>query len=115
MGESVSIYLRDLYDHTIQVIDTVETFRDMISGMLDVYLSSISNRMNEVMKVLTIFASIFIPLTFVAGIYGMNFNPERSPFNMPELNWYLGYPFAIGIMLLMGGGMLYYFRRKKWL
>jgi magnesium transporter len=83
--ESTSIYLRDVYDHTIQVIDTVESFRDMVSGMLDIYLSSISNKMNEVMKVLTIFASIFIPLTFVAGVYGMNFA------NMPELQWRYGY------------------------
>jgi magnesium transporter len=112
--ESTNIYLRDLYDHTIQVIDTVETFRDMISGMLDVYLSSLSNRMNEVMKILTIFAAVFIPLTFIAGIYGMNFNPERSPFNMPELNWYLGYPFALGLMVLIGTVMLIYFKRKKW-
>jgi len=113
--DSTHIYIRDLYDHTIQVIDTVETFRDMISGMLDMYLSSISNKMNEIMKVLTIFAVIFIPLTFIAGIYGMNFNPEKSPFNMPELNWYLGYPFALGLMVTVGVGMLFYFKRKKWL
>ena len=113
--EATNIYLRDLYDHTIQVIDTVETLRDMVSGMLDVYLSSISNRMNEIMKVLTIFAVIFIPLTFIAGIYGMNFNTEKSPFNMPELNWYFGYPFAMGIMVAVGVGMLFYFKKKKWL
>ena len=113
--ESTAIFLRDLYDHTIQVIDTVETFRDMISGMLDVYLSSISNRMNEVMKVLTIFAVIFIPLTFIAGIYGMNFNPEISPFNMPELNWYYGYPIALGLMAVIGVIMLFIFKKKKWL
>ncbi|MBN1862203.1 MAG: magnesium/cobalt transporter CorA, partial [Dehalococcoidales bacterium] len=83
--ESTGVYLRDVYDHTIQVIDTVESFRDMISGMLDIYLSSISNRMNEVMKVLTIFAAIFIPLTFVVGIYGMNFE------YIPELKWHWGY------------------------
>ena len=112
--EATNIYIRDLYDHTIQVIDTVETFRDMISGMLDVYLSSVSNKMNEVMKVLTIFAAIFIPLTFIAGIYGMNFNPEKSPFNMPELNWYLGYPIAIGLMVAVGSVMLFYFKKKKW-
>ncbi len=115
LKETTNIYIRDLYDHTIQVIDTVETFRDMISGMLDVYLSSVSNRMNEIMKVLTIFAAIFIPLTFIAGIYGMNFNPEKSPFNMPELNWYLGYPFAVALMVSVGVGMLFYFRRKKWM
>jgi magnesium transporter len=109
------IYLRDLYDHTIQVIDTVETFRDMISGMLDIYMSSVSNKMNEVMKVLTIFAAIFIPLTFLAGIYGMNFNPEASPFNMPELNWFFGYPMVLVLMLGVVIIMLIYFKRKKWL
>lgn len=113
--ESTSIYLRDLYDHTIQVADTIETYRDMISGMLDIYLSSMSNRMNEVMKVLTIFAVIFIPLTFIAGIYGMNFNTDKSPFNMPELNWFYGYPFALGIMAAVAIGMVWYFIRKKWL
>ncbi|UCE38268.1 MAG: magnesium/cobalt transporter CorA [Thermoplasmata archaeon] len=113
--ESTHIYLRDVYDHTIQVIDSIETYRDMTSGMLDLYLSSISNRMNEVMKVLTIIATIFIPLTFIAGIYGMNFNPEKSPLNMPELNWYWGYPLALFSMILILLIMLIYFRRKKWL
>ncbi len=109
------IYLRDLYDHTIQVIDTVETFRDMTSGMLDIYMSSVSNKMNEVMKVLTIFAAIFIPLTFVAGVYGMNFDPSISPLNMPELEWYFGYPFALFVMVGVAITMLVYFKRKKWL
>lgn len=113
--ESTYIYLRDLYDHTIQVIDTVETFRDMISGMVDIYMSSVSNKMNEIMKVLTIFAAIFIPLTFIVGVYGMNFNPNISPFNMPELNWYLGYPMIWIIIIAVAGSMLVYFRRKKWL
>ncbi len=113
--ETTGIFLRDLYDHTIQVVDTIETFRDMVSGMLDIYLSSISNKMNEVMKVLTIIATIFIPITFVAGIYGMNFNPEVSRWNMPELSWRFGYLFTWGIMLLMVITMLLYFRRKKWL
>lgn len=112
--EAIHFFLKDLYDHTIQVIDTVETFRDIISGMVDIYLSSVSNRMNEVMKVLTIYAAIFIPLTFIAGIYGMNFNPEKSPFNMPELNWAYGYPFALGLMLVLGLGMLLYFKKKNW-
>ncbi len=112
---STHIYLRDLYDHTIQTIDTIETFRDMISGMLDIYMSSVSNKMNEVMKVLTIFAAIFIPLTFVAGLYGMNFSPDTSPFNMPELNFYWGYPMALFVMAIIGFVMLVYFRRKKWL
>jgi len=107
--ESTGIYLRDVYDHTIQVVDTIETFRDMISGMLDIYLSSVSNRMNEVMKVLTIIATIFIPLTLIAGIYGMNFQ------YMPELGWRWGYPMVWLVMLVIGVLMLVYFRRKKWL
>ena len=107
--ESTSIYLRDVYDHTIQVIDTVESYRDMISGMLDIYLSSISNKMNEVMKVLTIFASIFIPLTFIVGIYGMNFA------NMPELQWRYGYFVIWGVMALVGVSLVVFFRRRKWL
>jgi len=109
IGETTAIYLRDIYDHTIQVVDTVETFRDIIAGMLDLYLSSISNRMNEVMKVLTIIATIFIPLTFLAGIYGMNFE------YMPELKWRWGYFALWGVMLLVGAGLLVFFRRKKWL
>lgn len=113
--KSTLIYFRDVYDHTIHVIDTVETFRDMISGVLDIYLSSISNKMNEVMKVLTIFAAIFIPLTFVAGVYGMNFNPDRSPFSMPELNFYWGYPLTLISMLLISSVLLFYFKKKKWL
>ena len=103
------IFLRDIYDHTIQVIDTVETFRDMVSGMLDIYLSSVSNRMNEVMKVLTIIATIFIPLTFIAGVYGMNFKA------MPELEISWGYPAVLVIMVVIGVMMLMMFRRKRWL
>jgi magnesium transporter len=114
IGEQVGPFLKDLYDHVIQVLDTVETFRDIVSGMLDIYLSSMSNKMNEVMKVLTIFAVLFIPLTFIAGIYGMNFNTEKSPFNMPELNWVYGYPFALGLMGVIAGIMLFYFKWKKW-
>lgn len=109
IDKSIDIYLRDVYDHTIQVIDALETFRDMLSGMLDIYLSSVSNRMNEVMKVLTIIATIFIPLTLVAGIYGMNFK------FMPELDWPWGYPMVYGVMIAISGVMLVYFRRKKWL
>jgi len=107
--ELTEIYLRDVYDHTIQIIDTIESFRDMVSGMLDIYLSSISNKMNAVMKVLTIIATIFIPLTFVAGIYGMNFE------HMPELKWKWAYPGVWVVMLVITGIMLTYFRRKKWL
>jgi len=109
INESTLIYLRDVYDHTIQIIDTVESYRDMLSGMLDVYLSSISNRMNEVMKVLTIFAAIFIPLTFVAGIYGMNFG------FMPELGWHWGYFGVLLVMAIVAAVMLVYFKRKRWL
>jgi len=109
INESTGIYLRDVFDHTIQIIDTVESYRDMLSGMLDVYLSSISNKMNEVMKVLTIFAAIFIPLTFIAGLYGMNFK------FMPELEWYWGYFAALGFMAFVGISLVIYFRRKKWL
>jgi magnesium transporter len=82
---------------------------------MEVYLSSVSNRLNEIMKVLTMFTAFFIPLSLIAGIYGMNFNTGRSPLNMPELNWYLGYPFALGLMAAMALGMLAYFRRKGWL
>jgi magnesium transporter len=102
-------YLRDIYDHTIQVIDTIEALRDMISGILDIYLSSMSNRMNEVMKVLTIIATIFIPLTFIAGIYGMNFD------FMPELHIRWAYPVVWGVMAAVTLVMVHYFRRKKWL
>jgi magnesium transporter len=107
--ESTHIFLRDVYDHTIQVIDTVEALRDMLGGMLDIYLSSVSNRMNEVMKVLTIIATIFIPLTFIAGIYGMNFE------YMPELKVPWAYPFVWSVMGVVGILMLVYFRRKRWL
>ena len=87
----------------------------MISGMLDIYMSSVSNKMNEIMKVLTIFAAIFIPLTFVAGVYGMNFDPDISPFNMPELEWYFGYPFALLLMAAVSITMLIFFKRRKWM
>lgn len=103
------VYLRDVYDHTIQVIDTIESFRDMLSGMLDIYLSSLSNRMNEVMKVLTVIATIFIPLTFLAGVYGMNFQ------YMPELKWHWAYPVLWVVMLGVGITMFIFFRRKKWI
>jgi len=107
--ESTRIYLRDVYDHTIQVIDTVESYRDMVSGMLDIYLSSVSNRLNAVMKVLTIIATIFMPLTFIAGVYGMNFK------YMPELEWHYGYFVIWGFMIGIAVWMLAFFRRKRWL
>jgi magnesium transporter len=106
--ETTRVYLRDVYDHTIHAIDTLETFRDMISGMLDIYLTSISNRLNEVMKVLTIIATIFMPLTFISGVYGMNFR------YMPELGWRWGYPAVLLLMAAVSGCMILYFKRKKW-
>jgi magnesium transporter len=107
--QEVVLYLRDVYDHTIQVIDGIEAFRDTLAGTLDIYLSSVSNKMNEVMKVLTIIATIFIPLTFIAGIYGMNFE------TMPELKWGWGYPAVMLIMLGLALVMLVLFKRKHWL
>ncbi|UCC78254.1 MAG: magnesium/cobalt transporter CorA [Candidatus Zixiibacteriota bacterium] len=112
---STEPYLRDLYEHIIQVIDTVETYRDMVSGLLDLYHTGVSNRMNEVMKVLTIFATIFIPLGFLAGVYGMNFDTGISPFNLPELGFRYGYLFFWGLVIIVAGGLLWFFKRKKWL
>jgi magnesium transporter len=103
------VYLRDLSDHTIQVLETVESFRDVLSSLMDIYLSSVSNRMNEVMKVLTIIATIFIPLTFVVGVYGMNFD------YMPELGWRWAYFAVWGVMIAIGLGLFAIFRRRKWL
>ncbi|HEY3347648.1 MAG TPA: magnesium/cobalt transporter CorA [Nitrospirota bacterium] len=109
IADGTHIYLRDVYDHTVHIMDTVETFRDMLSGMLDIYLSSLSNRMNEVMKVLTIIATIFIPLTFLAGVYGMNFK------YLPELELHWGYFAFWGICFATAVGMIIYFKRKHWL
>jgi magnesium transporter len=103
------VFLRDVYDHTIQAVDSIESARDIIAGLLDIYLSTISNRMNEVMKVLTVIATIFIPITFIAGVYGMNF------VDMPELHWRYGYPAALGVMAAVVVAMLIYFRRRRWL
>jgi magnesium transporter len=108
-SEPVRVYVRDCYDHTVQLIDVIETCRELASGLMDVYLSSMSNRMNEVMKVLTIMASIFIPLTFIAGIYGMNFQ------HMPELQSRWAYPFILAVMVTVAVGMLWYFRRRGWI
>jgi magnesium transporter len=109
ISEPVVVYLRDLYDHTIQVVDTIEANRDMLAGLLDVYLSSVSNRMNAIMKVLTIIATIFMPLTFIVGLYGMNFK------HMPELEWPWGYPAVLLLMVAVTIGMLKFFRKKEWL
>lgn len=115
IGETTRVYLRDVYDHVVQMIDLIETYREFGSGLTDYYLSIVSNRMNEVMKVLTVIATIFIPLTFIAGIYGMNFDATVSPWNMPELRWYWGYPVVLGAMLLLGLGSFLYFRHKNWI
>jgi len=115
ISPEVQIYLRDCYDHAVQVMDMVETYRELASGLMDVYLSAVSNKMNEVMKLLTVVSSIFIPLTFVAGIYGMNFNTEKSPYNMPELNWYWGYPLCLGVMGAIAFALLFLFWKRGWL
>jgi len=115
MKKTTGPYLRDLYEHTIQVIDTVETYREMMSGLLDLYHTGVSNRMNDIMKVLTIFATIFIPLGFLAGVYGMNFDTAVSRFNLPELGFRFGYPMFWGAVVLVAGGLLWFFRRKNWL
>jgi magnesium transporter len=107
-------YLRDCYDHTIQIMDLIETYRDMAAGMMDVYLSSASNRLNEVMRVLTVIATVFIPPTFIVGVYGMNFDRRAGPWNMPELGWPYGYLFAWAVILVLIAGMLAFFKRRKW-
>ncbi len=109
ISDATGTFLRDLYDHSIQILDTVETLRDILSGLLDLYLSSLSNRMNEIMKVLTLIATIFIPLTFIAGVYGMNFD------YMPELRWKYGYFVVLGLLLACGLALLWFFKRKRWL
>ena len=108
-------FLRDCYDHTVQLMDIVETYREMASGLVDVHISSVSVKLNEVMKVLTIVATIFIPLSFIASLYGMNFDRETSPWNMPELGWYLGYPFALFLMCASAAGLVWYIWKKGWL
>jgi magnesium transporter len=114
-GAETSVFLRDCYDHTVQILDIVETYREIGADLSDLYQSSLSNRMNEVMKVLTIIATVFMPISFIAGVYGMNFNPAASPWNMPELNWYAGYPFALGLMAAVAAAMLFFFHRRGWL
>lgn len=115
IGDSTRVYLRDCYDHAVQLIDLLESYRDIAGDVRDYYLSTISNRMNEIMKTLTIISTIFLPLTFIAGVYGMNFNTSASPWNMPELNWRYGYFFSLGLMILVALAMLWYFQWKGWL
>lgn len=115
ISDEIDPYWRDLYDHTIRIMDMLESLRDMTSGLMDLYMSVVSNRMNEVMKVLTIIATIFIPLSFITGLYGMNFDTTASPLNMPELGFYWGYPMALSFMLMVVLGMMIYFKKKKWM
>lgn len=114
-AKTTLLFLRDCLDHLLRAIDVVETYRETASSLMDIYLSSLSHRMNEVMKVLTIIATIFIPLSFIAGLYGMNFDPEASGWNMPELRWRFGYPAALAAMAAVAGGLLFYFYRRGWL
>ena len=113
--ERTQMFLRDCYDHALQIMDLLDTTRDLSSSLIELNRANAANRMNEVMKVLTIIATIFIPITFVAGIYGMNFNPEASRWNMPELDWVFGYPAALGVMIAIVVVMLVFFRRKDWI
>jgi magnesium transporter len=113
--DTTRLYLRDCYDHAVQLIDLLESYRDIAGDVRDYYLSTISNRMNQVMKTLTVISTIFLPLSFIASIYGMNFNTDVSPWNMPELNWKYGYLFALGLMLFVAIGMLLNFKWRGWL
>jgi magnesium transporter len=115
INSETRLYFRDVYDHAVRIIDLVETYREVCSDLMDLYLSSLSNRMNEIMKVLTVISTIFIPLTFLVGVYGMNFNTQVSPWNMPELNWYFGYPLCLALMAAITAGQFIFFRRKGWI
>ncbi len=115
ISSDTQIYFRDCHDHSVQIIELLESFREMTTSMLDIYLSSISQRTGETIRVLTIIATIFIPLTFVVGLYGMNFENPASPWAMPELGWYFGYPMVWGIMIAVTTGLIWFFRRRGWL
>ncbi len=115
IDQKTKVYLRDVQDHMAQIMINLENFREMSISLYDMYMSEVGRKMNDIMKVLTIIATIFIPLTFIAGVYGMNFNPDKSPFNMPELNWYWGYIGCLAVMLVVAVVMIIYFRRKGWL
>lgn len=109
------LFLRDCHDHAIRIIEEAEMYREIDTSLMELYLSSVNNRMNEVMKVLTVVSAIFIPLTFIAGVYGMNFDRNASPWNMPELGWPYGYAFVLALMAAIGGGMTIFFRRRGWM
>ena len=114
LSQTTHLHLRDCLDHARQIVDLTEAARDRAAGLLDLYMSVMSNRMNEIMRVLTVISTIFMPLSFIAGVYGMNFNTARSPWNMPELNWAWGYAFSLVLMAATAAGLLYYFRRQGW-
>jgi magnesium transporter len=109
------VFLRDAADHAAVAVDMLEAFREMVASLSDLYLTNVSIRANDIMKVLTIIATIFIPLSFIAGLYGMNFDPQVSPWNMPELRWYWGYPMALGLMAVLACGLIAFIWRRKWL
>ena len=109
------VYFRDCHDHATRIIEIIENYRDMTSNLLDLQFASATHRLNQTMRVLTVIATIFIPLTFITGIYGMNFNNPDSPWSMPELRWYYGYPLVLAVMLAVVVGMIIYFKRNKWL
>lgn len=115
ISDGTRVYLRDCYDHLSRIIDLVEMYRELASDLLSIYLSAVNNRMNEIIKVLTIITSLFIPPTFIAGVYGMNFNHEKSPLNMPELDWYYGYPFSILLMVVTSAAILFFLKKRNWM
>lgn len=115
ISQETRVYLRDCADHVLRMLDQIETDTVLCSDLMNVHLTSVNNRISEVMKVLTIITTLFIPPAFIASLYGMNFNPEKSPYNMPELNWFFGYPFALGLMALLVGGLLFFLHHKGWL
>ena len=112
--KATRVYLRDCVDHATRLVESAEVAQDHAKSLMDVHIALSSHEMNEVMKVLTIISTIFIPLSFIAGVYGMNFDPEVSPWNMPELSWFFGYPFALLLMLTVGVGFAFYFRARRW-
>ena len=114
INKRVRVYLRDCYDHTINIRDMLETNRELASDLINIYMSTMGNKMNEIMKLLTVISTIFIPLTFIAGVYGMNFDPEVSPYNMPELEWYWGYPVCLALMFAIGVSLFVFFWRRGW-
>lgn len=115
VSEETKIYLRDCQDHIVQLNEVTESYGDTVAALVSIHLSLASQRLNEVMKVLTVFAALFMPLSFIAGVYGMNFDPKASPYNMPELGWAYGYPSVLVVMLLLAAGLVLFFRRRGWL